>query len=58
MLRVKLVYIGWINNEVLLYDPGNYSQYPVINHNEKNMKKNVYIWKHESLFCTAEINTL
>ena len=31
--RCKLVYIGWINNKVLLYSPGNYIQYPVINHN-------------------------
>ena len=31
--RCKLVYIGWINNKVLLYSTGNYIQYPVINHN-------------------------
>ena len=24
--RCKLVYIGWINNKVLLYIPGNYIQ--------------------------------
>ena len=33
--RCKLLYTGWINNEVLLYSMGNYIQYPVINHNEK-----------------------
>ena len=24
-------------------DAGNYIQYPVINHNGKNMKKNIYV---------------
>ena len=40
--RCKLLHIGWNNNKVLLYSTGNYIQYPVINHMEKNMKKNVY----------------
>ena len=39
--RCKLVYIGWINNKVLLYSTGNYIQYPMINHMEKNVKKNI-----------------
>ena len=30
--RCKLLYIGWIDNKVLLYSIGNYTQYPVINH--------------------------
>ena len=34
----KLLYIEWINNKVLLYSTGNYIQYPVINHMEKNIK--------------------
>ena len=55
--RCKLVYIGWINNKVLLCGTGNYIQYPVINQNGKNMKKNAYICITESLGCTAEINT-
>ena len=55
--RCKLLYIEWINNKVLLYSTGNYIQYPVINHNGKNMKKNVYICITESICCTAEINT-
>ena len=46
--RCKLVYIGWINNKVLLYGIGNCIQCPVINHSEK---------EDESLCCTAEINT-
>ena len=33
--RCKLLYIGWINNKVLLYSTGNYIQYPVINHSGK-----------------------
>ena len=33
--RCKLVYIGWINNKVLLYSTGNYIQYPVIKHDGK-----------------------
>ena len=37
--RCKLVYIGWINNKVLLYSTGNYIQYPMINHNGKELKK-------------------
>ena len=31
----KRLYIGWINNKVLLYRTGNYIQYLVINHNGK-----------------------
>ena len=55
--RGKLLYIEWIKNKVLLYSTGDYIQYPVINHNEKNMKKNIYICIIESLCCTEEINT-
>ena len=33
--RCKLLYIGWINNKVLLYSIGKYIQYPMINHNGK-----------------------
>ena len=42
--RYILPYTKWINNKGLLYSTGNYIQYPVINHNGKNMKKNVYIY--------------
>ena len=34
----------------------NYIQYPVINHNEKNIKKNVYLYILSHLLYTAEIN--
>ena len=33
--KCKLLYIGWINNKVLLYNTGNHIQYPMINHNGK-----------------------
>ena len=65
--RCKLVYIGWINNKVLLYSIGNYIQYPGINHNGKEYKKEciyryAYIYAYiyiyiKSLCRTAEINT-
>ena len=41
--RCKLLYIKWINDKVLLYSTGNYTQYPIISLNGKNMKKNIYI---------------
>ena len=53
----KLLYIEWINNKVLLYSTGNHIKYPMINHNGRECKKNVYIHTTESLCCTAEINT-
>ena len=37
--RCKLLHIEWINNKVLLYSTGNYIQYPVINRNGKEYKK-------------------
>ena len=33
--RCKLLYIGWINNKVLLNSTGNYIHYPVIIYNGK-----------------------
>ena len=41
--RCKLVYIGLINNKVLLYSTGISIQYPVVNHNGKEYEKNIYI---------------
>ena len=55
--RCKLLYIEWINNKVLLYSTGNYIQYPMINHSQKEYEKNVYICITESLCCIAEMNT-
>ena len=41
---------------------GNYIQYPVISHYGKEYEKEytyiIYIYIHESLGCTAEIDTL
>ena len=37
--RCKLLYVGWINNKVLLHIAGNYIQYPVINDNGKEYEK-------------------
>ena len=37
--RCKLLYIGCINNKVLLSSTGNYIQYPVISHNGKEYEK-------------------
>ena len=43
--RCKLLHIEWINNKVLLYSTGNYSQYPLINHNGKEYKKDcIYMY--------------
>ena len=66
--RCKLLYGKWINKKVLLYSPGNYVRYPIINQNEKEYKKYkkecvdihiyIYVYIYESLCCTAEINTL
>ena len=35
-----------MNNKVLLYSTGNYTQFLVINYNEKNLKKNIYTLVH------------
>ena len=44
--RCKLLNVEWVNNKVLLYGRGSYIQYPVINHMEKNIKKNGNIYIH------------
>ena len=48
--RFKLVYIEWINNKVLLYNRGNYVQYPVIGHNGRDNEK---IWIYIQLSHSA-----
>ena len=56
--RCKLLYIGLINNKVLLYSTRNYIQHPEINHSGKEYKKEyIYICIGEPLCCTAESNT-
>ena len=44
--RYKLLYIRWINNEILLHSTGNYIQYLMINHNGKEYKNNVCIYTY------------
>ena len=44
--RCKLSHVEWISNKALLYSTGNYIQYPVISHNRKNIKKNVYAYMY------------
>ena len=39
----KLVYIGWMNNKVLLSSTGNSLQHSVLTHNAKEYK-NVYMY--------------
>ena len=48
--KSRLLYIAWINNKILLYSTGNYIQYPMKNHNEKE-----YIHITESHCRTAVI---
>ena len=44
--RCKLVYIEGINNKVLLYSTGNYTQHPVTNHKGKEYEKEC-IYKYD-----------
>ena len=37
--RCKLLYMGWINNKVLLFSTGNCTQYPAVNHKRKECEK-------------------
>lgn len=37
--RCKHFYLAWINNKVLLHSTGKYIQYPTINQNGKDYKK-------------------
>ena len=42
--RYKLLYIGFINNNVLLYSTRKYIQYPMINYNGKEYEKEYTIY--------------
>ena len=55
--RCKLLYMGWINNKILLYSTGNYIQYPVTNHNGKEYEKE-YIYVYESFGVQQKLTTL
>ena len=52
--RYKLLYIEWMDNKVLLYSTGNFSQYPVINHNGKEYKKRMYIYVQLNHFAVQQ----
>ena len=52
--RCKLVYIGWINNKVLLSGAGNYIQYPNMIGHDNVIKKNVYMCVTGSPCYTVE----
>lgn len=56
----KLLYTEWVSNKILLCSTGNYIQYPMLNHNGKEILKEyiyTYICITESFFCKAEIHT-
>ena len=57
--RWKLLYTEWISNKILLYSTENYIQYPMINHNGKNIFKIMCIYAciTEPLCCAEEMNT-
>ena len=60
--RCKLVYIGWVNNKVILYTTRNYIQCPVIKgiwneYTHTHTHIHTYICITESLCCTSEIIT-
>ena len=40
----KILHTECINNKVLLYSTGNYTQYPVIHHNGEEYEKEHYMY--------------
>ena len=56
--RGKLLYIEWKSNKVLTHSTEKYSQYPMLNHNEKEYKKELDICITESFCCIATIDTI
>ena len=58
MSRWKLLQKEWRNSKVLLHSLGNSSQYPAIDHNEKEYEREYeYKCTTESLHCVAEFKT-
>ena len=52
----KLLYIGQMNNKVLLYNTGNYIQH---RHNGKEYLKKEYLYVYNKSLCyTTEIGTM
>ena len=55
--RCKLVYIGWINNKVLLFSTRNYVQYPLMNHNGKeDEKEHICTYAHTHICTHAHVS--
>ena len=42
--RCKLLYIGWINNNLQMYSTGNCIQYHMIKHNRKEYENWMFRW--------------
>ena len=55
---MQTITLEWINNKVPLYSTGNNIQYPVINQNWKNMKKNIYLCTTESLALQKKFSSV
>ena len=57
--RCKRLHLEWIDSKVPPYSTGNYIRSPGLNHKvEKNILKNVYMCKPESLCYAAETGTM
>ena len=58
--KLVLIYIEWINNKVLIYSTGNYIQYPMINHNGKELKKKecVCLYIHNQFSSVLSLSRL
>ena len=48
----------YAHNKVLLYSPGNYIQYPVVNHNEKEYLKSLYVYNWVTLLYSRDWHIL
>ena len=53
-LANAISYIEWIKNKVLQYSTGNYIQYPVVNHNGKELEKSENIFVLLSHFTVQQ----
>ena len=53
-LANAISYIEWIKNKVLQYSTGNYIQYPVVNHNGKELEKSANIFVLLSHFTVQQ----
>jgi len=56
VIRCKLLYTEWINSKVLLYITENYIQYPMINLNRKEDKKDINVYIYIYLYIFIKLN--